>query len=281
MKLDLKFKENAQKLDLRFGQYQDLTDGGYERGFAEGETVGYAKGYSDGETKGIEQGKKSEHDTFWDIFQANGKRRNYEAAFKGGFFNRDNFKPKYDIIIEGYASGMGAFWGLNSGKEPLDLAEHCNALGIRIDFSTCEHAYEAFREARVSRIGELDLSSATYMDYMFYNATALKTIDKIISSETTNWVPNIFLETGGSLTHCIFEGIIAKNFNIFDTNLDKESLVSVINTLSPSTSGLSCTLRKKSIDKAFETSTGSLDGSKSDEWSALVATKSNWTIALQ
>ena len=53
MKLDLKFQENAQKLDLRFGQYQDLTDGGYERGFAEGETVGYAKGYSDGETKGM------------------------------------------------------------------------------------------------------------------------------------------------------------------------------------------------------------------------------------
>ena len=239
------------------------------------------KVFSSGYEKGTRDGSFAEWNSFWDIFQANGERRNYNAAFKGGFFNRDNFKPKYDIIIEGYASGNGAFWGLNKGKEPLDLAEHCNALGIRIDFSTCEHTYEAFREARVSRIGELDLSSATYMDYMFYNTTALKTIDKIISSETTNWVPNIFLDTGGSLTHCIFEGIIAKNFNIFDTNLDKESLVSVINTLSPSTSGLSCTLRKESIDKAFETSTGSLDGSTSDEWSALVATKSNWTIALQ
>lgn len=43
MKLDLKFKENAQRLDLGFGQYQDLTDGGYERG--------YAAGYKDGEVK--------------------------------------------------------------------------------------------------------------------------------------------------------------------------------------------------------------------------------------
>lgn len=56
MKLDLKFKENNQRLDLKFGQYQDLTDGGYERGYAEGyekghidgEKVSYDNGYSDG-----------------------------------------------------------------------------------------------------------------------------------------------------------------------------------------------------------------------------------------
>ena len=43
MKLDLKFKENNQRLDLKFGQYQDLTDGGYERGLAEGQEIGYAE----------------------------------------------------------------------------------------------------------------------------------------------------------------------------------------------------------------------------------------------
>lgn len=47
MKVDLKFKENAQSLDLGFGQYQDLTDGGYERGY----TVGYNTGYADGLAK--------------------------------------------------------------------------------------------------------------------------------------------------------------------------------------------------------------------------------------
>lgn len=43
MKLDLKFKENAQGLDLGFGQHQDLTDGGYERGYAEGYADGLSK----------------------------------------------------------------------------------------------------------------------------------------------------------------------------------------------------------------------------------------------
>jgi hypothetical protein len=40
MKLELKFKENKQRLELGFGQYQDLSDGGYERGYAEGVAVG-------------------------------------------------------------------------------------------------------------------------------------------------------------------------------------------------------------------------------------------------
>lgn len=58
MKLDLKFKENNQRLDLGFGQFQDLTDGGYERGYAagkeDGRSEGYAKGHTDGQTDGLE-----------------------------------------------------------------------------------------------------------------------------------------------------------------------------------------------------------------------------------
>lgn len=45
MKLDLKFKENAQRIDLGFGQYQDLSDGGFERGYAEGYEVGEQQGF--------------------------------------------------------------------------------------------------------------------------------------------------------------------------------------------------------------------------------------------
>ena len=36
MKLDLKFSENNKEFKLDFGQIQDLTDGGYERGYAAG-----------------------------------------------------------------------------------------------------------------------------------------------------------------------------------------------------------------------------------------------------
>jgi hypothetical protein len=59
MKLDLKFKENAQRLDLKFEQYQDLTDDGYERG--------YSQGYEDGTseygaiTRGMVDGTLTEY----------------------------------------------------------------------------------------------------------------------------------------------------------------------------------------------------------------------------
>ncbi len=44
MKLDLKFTENNREFKLDFGQFQDLTDVGYERGYE----AGYKKGYEDG-----------------------------------------------------------------------------------------------------------------------------------------------------------------------------------------------------------------------------------------
>ena len=52
------------------------------------------------------KGKQEEYDAFWDAFQRNGNRRNYNYAFFDGWTNA-NFAPKYDIIAElGYSSYM-------------------------------------------------------------------------------------------------------------------------------------------------------------------------------
>jgi len=56
MKLDLQFSESDQKFNLNFGQYQDLTDGGFERGYNSGYSIGYTEGETDGFDKGLEQG---------------------------------------------------------------------------------------------------------------------------------------------------------------------------------------------------------------------------------
>jgi hypothetical protein len=57
-------------------------------------------------------------------------------------------------------------------------------------------------------------------------------------------------------------------------------LTNIVNALSTTTTGLFVTLRKDAVNKAFETSEGAMDGSTSDEWLALAATKANWTISL-
>lgn len=62
--------------------------------------------------------------------------------------------------------------------------------------------------------------------------------------------------------------------------LSKPSITSIINCLSTTTSGLTVTLSKTAVNNAFETSEGVADGSTSQEWLNLVATKTNWTISL-
>jgi hypothetical protein len=61
---------------------------------------------------------------------------------------------------------------------------------------------------------------------------------------------------------------------------DKETIVSMINTLSQNATGMVATVGKKAVDKAFETSEGANDGSENAEWLTLTATKTNWTISL-
>lgn len=42
MKLDVKFSESNQSFDCQFGEVNNVSDGGYERGYAAGYTEGLA-----------------------------------------------------------------------------------------------------------------------------------------------------------------------------------------------------------------------------------------------
>lgn len=114
MKLDLKFKENAQRLDLGFGQYQDLTDGGYERGYSEGyeagNAEGYTKGHEEGYTNGYEQGEAS-------FIQSKPERVENDVvtsirgqAFYGGSFSA----PTYVYFKNAKSVGRQAFMNCRS-----------------------------------------------------------------------------------------------------------------------------------------------------------------------
>jgi hypothetical protein len=80
----------------------------------------------------------------------------------------------------------------------------------------------------------------------------------------------------------LVEGVIGCDY--FDVSpaksLDKESITSIIDALSPATSGLTVTLSEAAVQKAFETSPGAADGVDTVEWVELYDTKPNWTIAL-
>ena len=84
------------------------------------------------------------------------------------------------------------------------------------------------------------------------------------------------------LKDVIMEGTIGQNG--FDTHwstaVSKASIKNIIECLSTTATGLTVTLSKTAVDKAFETSTNAVNGSTSNEWVALIATRNNWTISL-
>ena len=107
----------------------------------------------------------------------------------------------------------------------------------------------------------------------------LKRIRKLIVAETTQYSYNF--GSCNSLEEITFEGIIGNNINFAPCKkLNKASITSIITHLSSTTSGKTLTLSKTAVNKAFATTEGGTDGSSSDEWAALIATKTNWTITL-
>lgn len=210
----------------------------------------------------FEAGKQAEYDAFWDIYQDYGERRNYATAFAGDGWSKETFRPKYNIVI---GDGYMCFRYHNDGNEPYDMAEHLKNLGITLDFRY-DMQY-AFSDANVSRIPPL--VARTNMIQTFTRCKAV-TIDKI--SVNANIAYQYTFSQYTALENLTIEGTIGQNgFDVhYSTQLSKESITSIINALSATTSGLSVTLSATAVNNAFTT----------DEWNAFIATKPNWTISL-
>ena len=129
--------------------------------------------------------------------------------------------------------------------ELVDLTEYSRKLnGLQ----------EAFRGQKKlkSVLGALDLSECTTaasVSNIFFECPAIEDVE---------FVPNTIK--------------ISIAFDVYGlcTKLTKASLTSIINGLSPDVTGQTVTISQTAVNNAFTT----------EEWDALVATKTNWTIAL-
>lgn len=240
---------------------------------------GYAGLESVDTNPAFEAGKKSEYDKFWDEYQDYGKRTKYEFAFTGtglggGAWTEENFKPKYDLILGEGHTIQHIFWR----NKIKDIPAVFEKQGIVFDTTKATYFQQSFQESGSERWGVINASNAIYFGYTFF-AAECHTIEKLILSET---VP--FYHSFGkcsNLVNLTIEGTIGQNgFNVSWSPLSKASLVSIVNALSSTTTGLTVTLRLAAVNTAFETNAGAADGSTSDEWTALIATKPNWTIKL-
>lgn len=232
-------------------------------------TVGYNK------SKGVQ----AEYDRFWDAYQDNGNRKIYSYAFYYTNWNDTNFSPKYDIVLVGAASDMFGSCYITNLK---DILEKQNVV---LDTSQGTMLLRMFNGAqRLTHVPRIDASAATDIRNMFMNCSSLTKIDSLVMSETTgSGYPTgnagVF-QNCTKLTDLTIEGTFAITTSLKWSPLTRTSIESVISALSDTTTGQTLTLKSTAVASAFETSEGAADGSASEAWTALVASKSNWTIAL-
>lgn len=198
---------------------------GYVRGHEDGYAKGKLEGYADGEAKGYVDGEQAEYDTFWDSFQVNGARTNYQAAFSQGGWNTTTFQPKYDIrpIMMNsifYQSGLKG-----------DFVEILGNVGVVFDTSRVTAFNYAFSQHQLSRFGTVDFRSAVEASYVFAYTPAIKTIDKIIVRDDGSNTFSGWFNGCGSLKNITFEGCIGKSINLSYCPLSVDSMRSVISCL--------------------------------------------------
>ncbi len=264
----------AEKLQTIAENVSKVYEAGYEKGKSEG---------GDNETaynEGFEAGKQAEYDEFWDTYQSNGERTHYNYAFQQ--WALDIIKPKYDIKPTGLANNL--FYGVKApivGSKTVDMVEWLNELGIILDLSKATNINYLLTDVAFGRIGVIDATSATQMTYTFQRMKHLVTIDKfILKSDGSQVFSGNFIECA-KLENITIEGTIGQNgFNVqWSTKLSKSSITSIINALSSTTSGLTVTLSKEAVDKAWGTPNNN-NGTLTFEWAQLLGTKPNWTISL-
>lgn len=220
----------------------------------------------------FDAGKKAKYDVFWDAFQTQGKRTTYEAAFANGWSD-DCFYPKYDIALKD--SPRVFQW-----SQITNLVGKLASLGRKLDSSGNTMFTQMFQGSKIIHVPEIDMRKATNTSFCFGSGAKVETIDKLIVSETTPFGDNNCFQRAEALRNIIFEGIIGMSIDLHWSPLTKNSIISIIQALSDATSDQTASFSQKAVNNAFETTEGAADGSTSEEWLTLTATKSNWTISL-
>ena len=225
----------------------------------------------------FEAGKQAEYDAFWNVFQR--EITDYtqsQLRFAGKGWNDATFSPKNNIVP--LNSAYGLFWS----SEIVDIKGILERNGVVLDLSQATVTQMTFYNCySLKYLGVIDISNSQTMSNMFGNDYELTSIDTLVLSEKMTDVTTAFGQCR-NLEKVIFRGTLAcSGLDLqHSTKLNKVSIQSLIAALSTTASGKSVTLSKTAVNNAFATSAGAANGSTSAEWTALVGTRSNWTISL-
>lgn len=221
--------------------------------------------------KVFEAGKRSANqaarEKFWDGFQNNGNRTDYNNSCQYGYVPKDLLPPKYDIQP---TSASNMFRENTWGGDLVELLG-----GKQLDFSKATAMYQCFSYSHFTRIGVIDVRAYQALT-PFTNARTLITIDKLIVDENT---------TMGSLNNCnaleniIIEGVIANSANFQWSPLSPESLKSIISCLKDfSGTGDEYTQTIKFSEKSWSDLESDSKAPTGTTWAEYVDTVKCWLI---
>ena len=218
-------------------------------------------------TKVFNAGKDAEWNAFWDAYQSKGARGSYTWAFYGNGWNDTTFKPKYDII---FASGGNNNTQVFNSAQFTDFAGILERQGVILDTSAYSGSNPVewfYNCSRVTRVPTIDISNAPNgCGNLFSYCSKLHTVEKMILSENgTTFTADTFYKCT-ALEEIRFEGKIASDITFGNcSSLSNDSIDSIINALSDTTTGMTCTIY--------------LTDYFGNNWDELVARKPNWRFA--
>lgn len=207
--------------------------------------------------------------------------QNYGARtyFRYGFayWHSDAFYPAHDIAPVGDSAQIFAYV-----TGTFDLADRLNECGVKLDTRNCTNLTYAFTGGTITHVPEIDTRGLSNVNSVFISSTALITIDNIILKDDGSQTFQSVFDYSRAIENLKITGVIGQNgFDLqHATKLSRASIESVINALSSTTTGLTVTLSKTAVNKAFETAEGANDGSSSNDWEWWIGTKQYWTISL-
>lgn len=214
-----------------------------------------------------EKGKQAEWSAFWDAYQDNGNRTDCANMFSGRGWNEQTFVPKFDIVCEN-SYMLFRYCGL------VDIEKALKDNRKKIIFNNGSLQL-SFNNMLTQILGEVYFNTPiTSMGQTFAYSNYLQEIRSEFPVTESTTYSGVF-DGCNALREVRFSGTIGKNGLNFQwsKNLSKASIENIIGCLSTTTSGLSVTLSRTSVTTAF----GSTD---SEEWLALINSRTNWTINL-
>lgn len=242
--------------------------------YINGKEILFSPNINYGYDEGFEAGKTKEWSDFWDAYQRNGTRTNYERAFTSSPYtapawNNTNFKPKYDLKPVGTGYMMFYFADIEG-----DFVELCEKLGITFDTSEVTNFQYMLTMPKVTRLGVINMTKCgNQISQFVWGCFKLHTIDEIIVNENTKFAKSNSFTNSSALVNLKFTGTLAQNgLDVSDhKKLTHESLMSIINVLKDYSTDTSGT--------TWVVTLGSSNLAKLSEEEKAIATEKGWTLA--